>query len=50
MAAVMASGTTVIENAAREPEIGDLVDMLRSMGARIEGKDSPSLTIEASVR
>ena len=46
MAAVMASGTTVIENAAREPEIGDLVEMLRSMGARIEGKDSPSLTIE----
>lgn len=46
MAAVMASGTTVIENAAREPEIGDLVDMLCSMGARIEGRGSPSLTIE----
>lgn len=45
MAAVLAEGTTVIENAAREPEIGDLVDMLVAMGARIAGKDTPTLVI-----
>ena len=39
MAAVLAKGTTVIDNAAREPEIGDLVEMLTAMGARIDGKD-----------
>ena len=46
MAATLAHGTTVIHNAAREPEIGDLVDMLRSMGAAIEGKDTSTLTIK----
>ena len=46
MAATLASGSTVIHNAAREPEIGDLVDMLRSMGAVIEGKDTSTLTIQ----
>lgn len=45
MASVMAEGTTILKNAAREPEIGNLVDMLNSMGARIEGKDSDKLTI-----
>lgn len=45
MAAVLASGETVIENAAREPEIGDLVDMLVSMGAHIEGRGSSTLRI-----
>ena len=45
MAAVLANGTTVIKNAAREPEIGNLVDMLNTMGANIEGKDSDKLTI-----
>ncbi len=45
MAAVVAKGTTVIKNAAREPEIGNLVDMLVSMGARIEGKDSDKLIV-----
>ena len=45
MAAVLAEGTTVIENAAREPEIGDLVDMLIGMGAQIEGRGSSTLTI-----
>jgi UDP-N-acetylglucosamine 1-carboxyvinyltransferase len=45
MASVMARGTTVIKNAAREPEIGNLIDMLRSMGARIEGRDTDRLTI-----
>ncbi len=45
MTAVLARGTTVIKNAAREPEVGNLVDMLRSMGAEIEGRDSSRLTI-----
>ena len=45
MAAVLARGTTVIDNAAREPEIGDLVDMLRAMGAQIEGRGSSTLTV-----
>lgn len=46
MAAVQAEGTTVLKNAAREPEVGNLVDMLNSMGARIEGKGTDRLTIE----
>ncbi len=37
MAAVLAKGTTVIENAAREPEVRDLADFLNAMGARISG-------------
>jgi len=45
MAAALAKGTTVIKNAAREPEIGNLVDMLNAMGADIEGRDSERLTI-----
>lgn len=45
MAAVLANGTTVLQNAAREPEIGNLVDMLNGMGAKIEGKDSDKLTV-----
>jgi UDP-N-acetylglucosamine 1-carboxyvinyltransferase len=45
MAAVLAEGTTVLKNAAREPEIGNLVDMLNGMGAKIEGKDTDRLTI-----
>ncbi len=45
MAAALAEGTTVIKNAAREPEIGNLIDMLSSMGAEIEGRDSDRLTI-----
>ncbi len=45
MAAVTAHGTTVIKNAAREPEVGNLVDMLVAMGAEIKGKDSDRLTI-----
>ncbi len=45
MAAVLAEGTTVLKNAAREPEIGNLVDMLNGMGARIEGRDGDCLTI-----
>jgi UDP-N-acetylglucosamine 1-carboxyvinyltransferase len=46
MAAVLADGTTVIDNAAREPEIQDLCGMLGAMGARIEGVGSPTLEIE----
>ncbi|CAG37453.1 UDP-N-acetylglucosamine 1-carboxyvinyltransferase [Desulfotalea psychrophila] len=45
MAATLAEGTTVLQNAAREPEIANLVDMLVGMGARIEGRDSDELTI-----
>lgn len=50
MAAVTASGTTVIENAAREPEIVDICTMLVGMGARIDGIGSPTLTIEGVER
>lgn len=45
MAAVLAKGTTEIENAACEPEIEDLAQMLVKMGAKIEGIGSPTLTI-----
>jgi len=45
MASVLAEGTTVLKNAAREPEVGNLIDMLNSMGAQIEGKDTDRLTI-----
>ncbi|MBU0731223.1 MAG: UDP-N-acetylglucosamine 1-carboxyvinyltransferase [Proteobacteria bacterium] len=45
MAAVLAEGTTVIKNAAREPEIGNLIDMLKAMGAQIEGRDTDRLII-----
>lgn len=46
MAAVRADGTTVIDNAAREPEIQDLCRMLGAMGANIEGIGTPTLEIE----
>ncbi|MEM9578665.1 MAG: UDP-N-acetylglucosamine 1-carboxyvinyltransferase [Pseudomonadota bacterium] len=46
MAATLAKGTTVIKNAAREPEITDLVQCLRAMGAQIEGEGTSTLTIE----
>ncbi len=45
MAAVLADGTTVLRNAAREPEIGNLIDMLNMMGGRIDGRDTDKLTI-----
>lgn len=45
MAAALAKGKTVIKNAAREPEIGNLIDMLIAMGAEIEGKGSAKLTV-----
>lgn len=46
MAAVLAKGATVIENAAREPEIADLAAMLVEMGARIEGAGTSTVTVE----
>jgi UDP-N-acetylglucosamine 1-carboxyvinyltransferase len=46
MAAVLAKGTTVIDNAAREPEIVDLCRMLQQMGAEIDGAGSSTLTVE----
>jgi UDP-N-acetylglucosamine 1-carboxyvinyltransferase len=46
MAATLAKGTTVLENAAREPEIVDLVKCLRAMGAQIDGEGTSTITIE----
>lgn len=46
MAAAMAEGEAVIENAAKEPEIMDLIDFLRAMGARIEGSGTSTLEVE----
>ena len=46
MAAVLANGTTVIDNAAREPEIVDLCQMLQQMGAKIDGLGTSTLTVE----
>ena len=46
MAASVAKGETVIENAAREPEIGDLASLLREMGARIEGDGTSTIQIQ----
>jgi UDP-N-acetylglucosamine 1-carboxyvinyltransferase len=45
MAAVLADGETVLENSAREPEVTDLVVMLRKMGAQIEGDETSTLRI-----
>jgi UDP-N-acetylglucosamine 1-carboxyvinyltransferase len=46
MAAALAVGTTVINNAAREPEILDLAELLNKMGARIRGAGTPTIRIE----
>ena len=46
MAAVLASGTTLVDNAAREPEIVDLCTMLCAMGARIEGAGTSTIAVE----
>ncbi|HZP68913.1 MAG TPA: UDP-N-acetylglucosamine 1-carboxyvinyltransferase, partial [Pseudolabrys sp.] len=46
MAASLANGTTVIENAAREPEIGDVADCLNKMGARISGAGTSRIVVE----
>ena len=46
MAAVLAKGKTVIKNAAQEPEIEDLAELLNKMGARIKGDGTPTIEIE----
>lgn len=50
MAAVLAEGTTVLENAAREPEVSDLANCLITMGANIEGVGTDCLTIHGVTR
>ena len=46
MAAVLAEGETILRNAAQEPEINDLAEMLNKMGARIQGAGTPVVTIQ----
>src|SRR3546814_19748839 len=46
MAAVLAEGQTVLENAAREPEIVDLAELLIKMGARIQGHGTDRIVID----
>ena len=46
MAAALAEGETVINNAAREPEISDLAELLNRMGARVRGAGTPTITVE----
>jgi len=46
MAATLARGTTTIHNAAREPEVRDLAELLNKMGARVRGAGTPTITIE----
>ncbi|MGM0660965.1 MAG: UDP-N-acetylglucosamine 1-carboxyvinyltransferase [Pseudomonadota bacterium] len=46
MAATLARGTTVLKNAAREPEIADLARCLRKMGAQIEGEGTATITVQ----
>ena len=46
MAAVAVPGTSVIDNAAREPEIVDLANMLNAMGAHVEGAGTPTITVK----
>jgi UDP-N-acetylglucosamine 1-carboxyvinyltransferase len=46
MAATLADGTTVIENAAREPEVTDLAQCLNAMGAKVSGAGTDTITIE----
>lgn len=50
IAATLAKGTTVIENAAREPEIADTAEFLNKMGAKISGAGSDAITIEGVER
>ncbi len=50
MAAVLADGTSVLENAAREPEVVDLAECLISMGAKISGHGTDTITIEGVER
>ncbi len=49
MAAALAEGTTIIENAAREPEVVDLADCLNKMGGHVQGAGTDTITIEGVV-
>ena len=46
MAAALAEGTTIIENAAREPEVVDLADFINAMGGKVSGAGTDTITIE----
>src|SRR5437016_1867912 len=46
MAAVLADGKTVLQNAACEPEVVDLADMLNDMGGKVQGAGTPTITVE----
>src|SRR3989440_11055937 len=46
MAATLAEGRTVIHNAAREPEVADLAELLNRMGARVRGAGTPPITVD----
>ncbi len=50
MAATLADGRTVIENAAMEPEISDLAALLKGMGAKIEGEGTEKITVQGTTR
>jgi len=50
MAASLADGVTTLRNAAMEPEVGDLARLLTAMGARIQGIDTPTLTVQGVER
>lgn len=50
MAATLASGETVVQNAAREPEIEDLADLLKAMGATIDGAGTDTIRIRGVIR
>ena len=50
MAAALADGTTILENAAREPEVVDLANCLAAMGARISGAGTDVITVEGVAR
>jgi UDP-N-acetylglucosamine 1-carboxyvinyltransferase len=50
MAATLADGTTIIENAAREPEVADLANCLNAMGAKVSGAGTDTITIEGVER
>jgi UDP-N-acetylglucosamine 1-carboxyvinyltransferase len=50
MAAVLAEGKTVIENAAREPEVVDLAECLNAMGAKVSGHGTATITVEGVER
>ncbi len=50
MASVFAKGETIIKNAAKEPEVGNLIDMLTAMGADIAGKDTDRLVVRGVER